>query len=441
MTVLWLVGGDFNVIWDEEEKFSGLPMSLNEVDAFRNCINTCNLTDLGFKGSIFTWWNGRAKEDCIFKRLDRCFAHMEFQQTFLGMQWFKDSDRNPMFFHAKVNGRRRRLKLKRIQNKLRNWIEEEEEIVDEALHFFKDQFDETVVPTAFGILDHVPTLVNMEQNLELIKQPTKEKVKQAVFGLNGHNAGGPDGFTGCFYHSCWDIIGDDIFDMVGFMKGRSIAEDVLLTQEIITNIRLRTKAGPNVVMKLDMTKAYDRISWLFLTKMLRKMGFCERFIGLVYGIVSNNLYFALINGQPHGFFKSTKSVKQRDPVSPNLFILAAEVFPRGLNVLNLNRYFCGFGLPNWSLKINHLAYADDTIIFSSSSAKSLQLLMEVLSAYEAASRQLVNKSKSAIYMHHPARLQVVTKVERITGMRRQEFPFTYLGCPIFYARRKMEYNE
>ncbi|XP_070014070.1 uncharacterized protein [Nicotiana sylvestris] len=65
MTVLWLVRGDFNVIWDEEEKFRGLPVSLIEVDDFRHCINTCNLTDLGFKGSIFTWWNGRSEEDYL----------------------------------------------------------------------------------------------------------------------------------------------------------------------------------------------------------------------------------------------------------------------------------------------------------------------------------------------------------------------------------------
>ncbi|XP_019263812.1 PREDICTED: uncharacterized protein LOC109241529 [Nicotiana attenuata] len=86
MTVPWLVGGDFNVIWDEEEKFGGLPVHINEIDDFRHCINTCNLSDLGFKGSIFTWWNGRAEEDCIFKRLDRCVANAEFQQTFLGIE-------------------------------------------------------------------------------------------------------------------------------------------------------------------------------------------------------------------------------------------------------------------------------------------------------------------------------------------------------------------
>ncbi|XP_070009723.1 uncharacterized protein [Nicotiana sylvestris] len=50
MTIPWLVGGDFNVIWDEEEKFGGLLVHLNEIDDFRHSINTCNLSDLGFKG-------------------------------------------------------------------------------------------------------------------------------------------------------------------------------------------------------------------------------------------------------------------------------------------------------------------------------------------------------------------------------------------------------
>lgn len=50
---------------------------------------------------------------------------------------------------------------------------------------------------------------------------------------------------------------------VGFVKRKSIVKNVLLTQEIITDIRLRIMAGPNVVFKLDMTKTYDRLSWYF----------------------------------------------------------------------------------------------------------------------------------------------------------------------------------
>ncbi|XP_070022541.1 uncharacterized protein [Nicotiana sylvestris] len=171
------------------------------------------------------------------------------------------------------------------------------------------------------------------------------------------------------------------------------------------------------------------------------MGFTERLIGIVFGLVSNNWYSILINGQAHGFFKSSRGVKQGDPVSPTLFILAAEALSRGLNALHTNLYFCGFGMPKWSPKINHLAYADDMIIFSSSDETSLMLIMQVLKAYEAASGQLVNKTKSAVYLHHLTDMEVVSKVERITGMHRNDFPIIYLGCPIFYARRKLEFYQ
>ncbi|XP_019248490.1 PREDICTED: uncharacterized protein LOC109227751 [Nicotiana attenuata] len=270
VTVMWR----FNVIWDEEEKFGGLTVSLNEIGDFRHCINTCNLTDLGFKGSIFTWWNGRAEEDRIevphlskigsdyspmqlkcdieaapvkkpFRFLNfwvkrESFKNMiasmeevvmvheaEFEDNptkmnrerlqrvqaelikFLALEeknwkqkawmtWFKDGDRNTKFFHAQVKGRRKRLQLNRIQNSLGNWIEEDEEIVEEAVKFYEDQNRETTVPTSFDIINHVPTLINVEQNSDLVKQPTKDEVKNAVFGLNIDSVGGPDGYTDSF---------------------------------------------------------------------------------------------------------------------------------------------------------------------------------------------------------------------------------------------------
>ncbi|XP_019236035.1 PREDICTED: uncharacterized protein LOC109216346 [Nicotiana attenuata] len=247
----------------------------------------------------------------------------------------------------------------------------------------------------------------MEQNQGLLRKPNKDEAKMVVFGLNSESAGGPDGFTGCFFHSCCDIIDDDISDMVkaffnvqelpkclthtnlvllpkkkvvttfSHMRPISLSNIINKVFSRVINERMRTEAGPNVVIKLDMTKDYDRLSWLLLTKVLRKMGFSERFIGLVYGIVSNNWYSLLLNGPPHSFFKSSKGVKQGDPLSPTLSILAVEVLPRGFNALHMNLYFCGCGMPNWSPKINHLAYAYDIIIVSSSDATSWKFYMRM----------------------------------------------------------------
>nr|XP_009768841.1 PREDICTED: uncharacterized protein LOC104219801 [Nicotiana sylvestris] len=483
---------------DEEEKYGGLPVSLIEVDDFRHCINTCNLTDLGFKRSIFTWWNGRSEEDCIFKRLDRCLGNNELQQTFPGLEithlskigsdhcpmllkcdietppikksfrffnfwtkhetfkdvvkenWNADFSANPFcIFNYKLKKLKQALstwsratygdifqkivsleevvlvherqfevnptqmnrqRLQQVQaemikhlaleeefwrqkqNSLGNWIEEDHLIAEEAVKFYKDQFTESAVPNDFDILNHVPSLVDSDQHERLMALPSNEEVKRAIMGLNEDSAGGPDGFTGAFYQTCWEIIEEDVVRMVkaffcgqqlpksvmhtnmvllpkkkevttfadmrpislsnfvnkifsrviheilvellpniiseeqaGFVKGRSIVENILLIQEIIKDIRLRTKAGPNVVIKLYMTKAYDRLSWLFLTKILRKMGFPKALIGLIFDLIGNNWYSILINGQPNGFFKSLRGVKQG---SPTLFILAAEALSR-----------------------------------------------------------------------------------------------------------------
>lgn len=69
-----------------------------------------------------------------------------------------------------------------------------------------------------------------------------------------------------------------------FIKGRSISENILLAQEIINDIK-KTNKGGNVVIKLDMAKAYDRVPWTYLCMVLRKMGFCEIWIDLIYGYI------------------------------------------------------------------------------------------------------------------------------------------------------------
>ncbi|XP_060211962.1 uncharacterized protein LOC132639536 [Lycium barbarum] len=213
--------------------------------------------------------------------------------------------------------------------------------------------------------------------------PTLEEVKKAVFELSSNSAGGPDGMIGTFYQTLPKsithtnlvllpkknnietfadmraislskfinkvisrVVQDKLEGLLpslispnqsGFVKGRCIIENVL-TQEVVTGIRLTGKLA-NVVLKLDMAKAYDRVSWSYLIRVLKKMGFAEVSIDMVW---------------------------------------------RALNSLFENNDFRSYGMPKWSASLNHLAYADDTIIFTSADPRFLELIMEILHDYEQA---------------------------------------------------------
>ncbi|XP_070045180.1 uncharacterized protein [Nicotiana tomentosiformis] len=89
--------------------------------------------------------------------------------------------------------------------------------------------------------------------------------------------------------------------------------------------------------------------------------------------------------------------------------------------------------------LNHLTYADDTIILSSADPYSLRKIVDVLSKYEHTSGQMINKTKGSFYMHSNVSSTVSSSIGTINGFSRGEFPFTYLGCPIFYIRRRKDY--
>jgi len=229
-------------------------------------------------------------------------------------------------------------------------------------------------------------------------------------------------------------------NQTGFVKGRNITETVLLAQEIIRDINRRNKYH-NVVVKLDMAKAYDRVSWKFLVRVMRNFGFAERIIDMIVRLISNNWYSVLMNGQSFGFFQSTRGIKQGDPLSPTLFIIAAEVLSRGLNSLFEDPDYIGYGMPKWSPTVSHLSYANDSILFCSGQTTSMRKMIDILRGYEKVSGKMINLDKSMIYLHEQVPNRVCYLVKRITGIRQGSFPFTYLGCPIFYGRKNKGHFE
>ena len=172
----------------------------------------------------------------------------------------------------------------------------------------------------------------------------------------------------------------------GFVKGRLLNDNALLAQEMFHDLHKGSPA-PNVAIKIDMAKAYDRVQWPFLLQVFRRMGFPEDWISLIDRCIGSCWFSVLINGAPSGFFKSTRGLRQGDPISPALFVIAAEYLSKALDKLILGKREMTFTVARSGLKINHLAYADDIIIFTQAATPSLRQLRACINEYEAVSRQ------------------------------------------------------
>lgn len=87
-----------------------------------------------------------------------------------------------------------------------------------------------------------------------------------------------------------------------FVPGQTIQENVILGQEILHSMKAKSGRKGWSALKIDIEKAYDRMEWRFLLKVLRCFGFSERWVGLVEQCISTVSYLIMLNGLPYGFF-------------------------------------------------------------------------------------------------------------------------------------------
>ncbi|KAJ9707046.1 hypothetical protein PVL29_002163 [Vitis rotundifolia] len=180
-----------------------------------------------------------------------------------------------------------------------------------------------------------------------------------------------------------------------FVQGRQILDVVLIANEIVDERRRSGEEG--VIFKIDFEKAYDHVRWDFLDHVLEKKGFSPRWRKWMSGCLSSVSYAVLVNGNAKRWVKTSRGLRQGDPLSPFLFTLVADVLSRFLLRAEERNMLEGFRVGRNRTRVSHLQFADDTIFFSNSREEELQTLKSLLLVFGHISGLKVNLDKSNIY--------------------------------------------
>lgn len=171
------------------------------------------------------------------------------------------------------------------------------------------------------------------------------------------------------------------------------------------------------------------MSWNAILATLYLMNFPSKWISWIRACISSALFSLLINKQPTSWIKSSRGLRQGDPLSSYLFILVAQNLLAILNFAMQNQMIPGFN-PLLRNNFNHLIYADNLILITQATRKFARNINLCFSIYERLTGQLSNKSKSSIYFPSSFNCRLKNNICSILGFNSATFPLTYLGMTI-----------
>jgi len=220
-----------------------------------------------------------------------------------------------------------------------------------------------------------------------------------------------------------------------FIPERLILDNILVAYETLHTMKNRLWSQVGYMgIKLDMSKAYDRVEWPFLEAVMLKLGFEPRWVSLVMKCVTSIRYSIIINGNLVGDFTPSKGICQGDPLSPYLFLLCAECFSSMLYYAEQKGFISGVPTSPKGPRISHLFFADDNLLFCKANRVEWRRLMKIISTYEAGSGQRVNLQKTSAFFSWNTSLDRRQEILQLSGLSETHGIDAYLGLPTFVGR-------
>lgn len=202
---------------------------------------------------------------------------------------------------------------------------------------------------------------------------------------------------------------------------------MLLASELVNGYHKST-ASARCAIKFDIAKAFDTVKWSFIVSVLQAMDLPAQFIIGIKACISTASFSVAVNGSLEGFFTSARGIRQGCSLSLYLYIILNNVL---LKMLNQAAEAGSFGYqPNCiGVKLTHLSFADDILVFSDGSVRSWDSIMVVMDQFASISGLHINVAKTTIFATGEASGDLGTG-ESGRGICLGTLSIRYLGFPV-----------
>ncbi|KAL9691204.1 hypothetical protein QQ045_011623 [Rhodiola kirilowii] len=383
------------------------------------------------------------------------------------IKWLRLGDQNTNYFHRMAMWRSKKNNLSSIlANGSR--IEDPGLIKQAAREYFAVIFRRSE-PCLWALDELFSGTLNEEQRSFLERDISKEEILCVLKECDGNKAPGPDGFNINFYkkilvdssgggggfhygvlqeweafqslvNSMYKILSKCLAKRLSsvlpqiispnqstFLTDRNILDGIMIINDIIHAVKKERRAA--LVIKLEFKKAYDSVSWEYLRSIHESLGFGAKWMDWMFECVSTARLSIVINGSPSQEFPMERGLRQGDPLSPFLFLLAAEGLSMILNKAVNSGLISGVEWVRNGASLTHLQFADDTVLFCRPEMEEVRMIKKLLTSFAVCSGLEINFSKSRCLVIGLEE-EEIQGFAKVLGCPTSRLPLNYLGLQV-----------
>ncbi len=373
------------------------------------------------------------------------------------IKWFEEGEKSSNYFHSLEKKTSKDKLWECILDDTGNVLYGTDQIINRQVEFYRKLYTTEGINKikAESFIKCVNKQLSDESVALLDMEITKDELVSSLKKMKNNKSPGPDGIIVEFYKLFWENIGDDIYEIIidsylneqlphtqyialikllykkgtradirnwrpisllnadgkllskvlaerlkkvlneiihtdqqGCIPGRYVGKNIRLVQDIIEN-----HDDDEVVLLLDQQKAFDRVEWEWLFKVLDKFGFGKNFKKWIEIIYKNMKSAMLTNGYVSSYFPISRGIRQGDSLSALLYIIQSE--PLAENIRKHEKVK-GIILQNEkgeNVETKCSMYVDDGIVYLCN-VSMIPDLLEVINDYEEASGAKLNMDKT-----------------------------------------------